>query len=269
VNFAFMANKDIQPKRSSDIYKESESNLLNTIKKNISGIKKHFHSKFRECYSQCGEDLILNRIFRDKTNGFYVDVGANNPFEQSNTHFFYKLGWNGINIDALPGSMKVFETFRPRDINLEMPISDTKDVLKYYLFETSFFNGFSPDEVVLANEKLLEIKEIKPVLLSEVFDSYLKSSTIDFMTVDVEGWDMNVLKSNNWNKYRPNVLIIEMTDIPAPLISSTEMGAYMLTIGYQFFCNTSTNALFFEKEFYYNYLRMYNNDVLEQHDNEE
>lgn len=78
-----------------------------------------FHHK---SYSQEGEDMILSRIFGDKKNGFYVDVGAHHPFRFSNTYLFYKRGWLGINIDAMPGSMRLFDRFRKNDINIESAI---------------------------------------------------------------------------------------------------------------------------------------------------
>src|SRR5829696_7661265 len=78
----------------------------------------------RKSYSQEGEDLILERIFLEQKKGFYVDVGAHHPKRFSNTFLFYKLGWFGINIDAMPGSMSAFESARPRDINLEVAIAE-------------------------------------------------------------------------------------------------------------------------------------------------
>jgi hypothetical protein len=73
----------------------------------------------RLSYSQSGEDMILDTIFYNQPKGTYIDIGANNPYVQSNTHFFYKKGWRGINIDALPGSMNKFRKVRPKDINIE------------------------------------------------------------------------------------------------------------------------------------------------------
>ena len=71
------------------------------------------------CYSQNGEDLILNRFLENKKNGFYIDIGAHHPIRFSNTYLFYKKGWRGINIDAMPGSMDLFNKIRSRDINIE------------------------------------------------------------------------------------------------------------------------------------------------------
>lgn len=82
-------------------------------------------------YFQEGEDMILRRIFERQSTGFYVDVGAHHPKRFSNTYFFYKKSWTGINVDAMPGSMKLFEKVRSRDINIEKPISSEKQVLTY------------------------------------------------------------------------------------------------------------------------------------------
>jgi len=71
-----------------------------------------FKKKYMRSYSSRGEDLILDSIFYDVKKGFYVDVGANNPWSASNTMFFYEKGWSGINIDATPGSMKLFNVIR-------------------------------------------------------------------------------------------------------------------------------------------------------------
>ena len=96
-------------------------------------------------YSQEGEDMILRRLFEKQQTGFYVDVGAHHPKRFSNTYFFYKKGWKGINIDAMPDSMKPFNKIRPRDINIEKPVSDKKQVLTYYAFNEPALNGFSKE----------------------------------------------------------------------------------------------------------------------------
>lgn len=75
-------------------------------------------------YAQQGEDLILREILNYASTGFYVDVGAHHPFRFSNTYLFYKQGWRGINIDAMPGSMTLFHRFRPRDINIECGVAN-------------------------------------------------------------------------------------------------------------------------------------------------
>ena len=94
-------------------------------------------------WSQEGEDMVLRRAFEKKKTGFYVDVGAHYPMRFSNTNFFYSRGWSGINIDAMPGSMKKFEKYRRRDINLELGVAQEEGVLDYYVFNEPALNTFS------------------------------------------------------------------------------------------------------------------------------
>jgi hypothetical protein len=119
-------------------------------------------ARYKKSYSQSGEDLILNTILGNLKSRFYVDIGANNPTVQSNTHFFYKKGWNGINVDALPGSMKIFKRIRPRDINLEIPISDIEENKMYYMFSPSFYNSFLEESVILYKDMLIGQKSYQP-----------------------------------------------------------------------------------------------------------
>ena len=166
-------------------------------------------------YSQEGEDMILRRIFERQSTGFYVDVGAHHPKRFSNTYFFYKKSWTGINVDAMPGSMKLFEKVRSRDINIEKPISSEKQVLTYYAFNESALNGFSKEiseaRDGLNNYKIEFTKDIETSTLEEVLDEKLPSNkVIDFLSVDVEGLDFDVIKSMNIRKYRPRVILVEI-----------------------------------------------------------
>ena len=96
----------------------------------ILGIRNGFLDGYSlKSYSQEGEDMILKRFFEGKQRGFYVDVGSHHPKRFSNTYFFYKTGWRGINIDPMPGSMKLFDKIRTRDINLECGIFESEDEL--------------------------------------------------------------------------------------------------------------------------------------------
>ena len=172
-------------------------------------------------FSYSGEDAILKNIFnrklQNKEKGLYVDVGAYHPFKLSNTFIFYLQGWRGINIDARPGSMELFNKYRPEDTNLEVAISDEEKELSFYFYEEDSANSFSkefvgkiniggPHQYVPQNE----IK-IKTVTLKEVLDNHLPAGQqIDFLSIDVEGLDFQVLKSNDWTKYKPSVIVIEM-----------------------------------------------------------
>lgn len=169
-------------------------------------------------FAQGGEDSVLRSIFHQKyrrgEKGFFVDIGAFHPYHFSNTFLFYQSGWKGINVDACPGSMDVFKKIRPRDTNLEMGIGGQEDTLTYYFVDNeSTINSFSK-EYLERNQLFHLVKKEIPVKvrrLEDVLDEHMPKSThIDFMNIDVEGIDFEVLKSNNWEKYSPTVLVIEL-----------------------------------------------------------
>lgn len=166
------------------------------------------------CYSQNGEDLTLNRFLDNKKIGFFVDVGAHHPIRFSNTFLFYKKGWSGINIDAMPGSMAKFNKIRPKDINIEKGIGLKKDQLTFYQFNESALNTFSEEEAFSKNKddyKIIKSNLVEVDTLENILDKYMPLNTeIDFLNIDVEGKDEEVLFSNNWEKYEPNFIIIEI-----------------------------------------------------------
>ncbi len=202
----------------------------------------------REAYGQVGEDIVTNFLVGDKSEGFYVDVGAHHPQRYSNTYFFYQRGWRGINIDALPGSMALFQTLRPRDINLEMGISGARDTLTYYSFDEPAVNGFSRElsESRDGKFKLLGQTEIQTYPLSEILDQHLPpGQAIDFLSVDVEGLDYEVLQSNDWTRYRPNVVLIEdLAIITLADLHASPLTQLMKSYGYTP-CSQCIHTLFY------------------------
>lgn len=205
----------------------------------------------RTAYSQEGEDLVLERFFENKKTGFYVDIGALHPRRFSNTYLFYLKGWKGINIEPRPGSSRVFNRTRPRDINLEIPISNQKEKLTYYIFNEPALNGFSKD-ISSSRNGYQNYKIVKEVLLhtqtlEEVLDKYLpQNQEIDFLTIDVEGLDYNVLLSNNWNKYNPKIILIEDLEFSFNNIDKSKVFNFLNSKGYSLFAKT-VNTLFFQK----------------------
>lgn len=215
-------------------------------------LKDLYITRFRvESYALNGEDLILREMLGHKT-GFYVDVGAHHPFRFSNTYFFYKQGWRGINIDAMPNSMKLFERFRPRDINIECGITFNGGGgnMIYYSFNEPALNGFTP---ILEHKydshplyKLVEKISIPTYTLEATLDKYLPPHTsIDFLSVDVEGLDLEVLQSNNWDKYRPRIILIECWDSDLENVYQSEIYTFLAQRKYKLFAKTM-NTLIFE-----------------------
>lgn len=165
-------------------------------------------------YSQEGEDRLVATVLGTATQGFYVDVGAHHPQRFSNTYAFYLRGWRGINIEARPGAMQEFARLRPRDINVEAAVSDGGQTLTYFEFNEPALNTFSPEDaermVQFPAYEIVNRREIRTKTLAEILATHLPAGqVIDFLTVDVEGLDEQVLRSNDWDKYRPRVVLAE------------------------------------------------------------
>jgi FkbM family methyltransferase len=166
-------------------------------------------------YSQEGEDMILRRIFQGKVRGFYVDVGAHHPTRFSNTYFFYKRGWCGINIEPNPHVSDLFRSVRKRDIHVELGVSDSAGEITYYQFNEPALNTFDSESVKssLARQQyhLKSTSRVTVERLDRILDLYLPPGTsIDFLSIDVEGLDLAVLKSNDWRRYRPKCILVEV-----------------------------------------------------------
>lgn len=224
----------------------------NVIEK-LSIIKNNYFDGYAlKSYSQEGEDMILRRLFEKQKTGFYVDVGAHHPKRFSNTFFFYKKGWCGINIDAMPNSMSLFNKVRPRDTNLEIPISDKKQKLKYYMFNEPALNSFSKELAEKRdgkdNYKIISEKDMETSTLEEIFEKHLPhGQEIDFMSVDVEGLDLQVLKSNNWKRFRPKFVLVEVLGSSIKDIANSKEYKYLAVFGYEIFAK-AVNTVIFRRE---------------------
>lgn len=165
-------------------------------------------------YSQNREDLILQAFFPDVKRGFYVDVGAYDPDYDSVTKLFYLQRWHGINIEPQLNRYKVFVKKRTRDINLNVGVSNKKGKLTLRSYKNQGLSTFSdnmkakyvkqPD----ASTRAYQDFKVKVVALENIFAKHAKKQ-IHFMKIDVEGLEHEVLESNDWQKYRPEVLCIE------------------------------------------------------------
>lgn len=201
-------------------------------------------------FAQVGEDRILERYFIEKKGpGFFVDIGANHPYIYSNTYKFYLQGWRGINVDATPGTKKLFEPLRPRDITVEAGVSLQPSELDFYMFENSVFNTLdkqtAEEHCRHFSMQVKEIIKVKTDTLANLLDNYLPAGQkIDFMTIDVEGLDMDVLRSNNWEKYRPEVLVVECVYGNFENIHQMEVVVYLKQFGYTFFAKSFSTFFF-------------------------
>lgn len=177
-------------------------------------VNKFFHAR---SYSQEGEDMVIRGFYEGKKRykGFYVDVGAHHPYRFSNTMYFYRKGWRGINIEPSPEAMKWFKFFRRKDTNLNIGISDSPQELTYYCFNEPALNGFSKEisekrDGLKSRYHLLKTIPVPTLPLKEVFANHIGQETfIDFLSIDAEGFDLVVLKSNDWSRFRPGFVLVE------------------------------------------------------------
>jgi FkbM family methyltransferase len=204
----------------------------------------------RLAYSQEGEDLVLARILGggESKTGFFVDIGAHHPTRFSNTYYFYRRGWRGINVDALPGTRKLFQRLRPRDITVECGVGLLEGSLKYFAFNEPALNTFSEQEAIkkeCSPYHIVNTFQIPVVTLKQILDENLPSGVqIDFMTVDVEGFDHEVISSNDWNLYRPRVVLVELLNTELQDLKGHPTAQILLNNNYRAIAKT-LNTYFF------------------------
>lgn len=204
-------------------------------------------------YSQEGEDLVLNKFFKNQTSGFFIDIGANDPIRFSNTYFFYKKGWRGINIEPNANLFKLLNETRSEDINLNIGISDEKGELEYFMFNEPALNTFSnkeKEEYLLKKEYfLIETKKLPVKTLTQVFQeqNISPSKEIDFINIDAEGLDFQVLKSFDLSVYSPKIILIEILNIEKlKEVFNHEIYIYLSNMNYDLQFRTG-NTFFFKK----------------------
>lgn len=168
--------------------------------------------RYRTSYSICGEDCILAYLFQRYETGFYVDVGAYDPVVFSNTHRFYLQGWQGINIEMNADALPKFRQYRPRDITVHAAVSEKEQMMEYFQVSGSpTMNTLSEDFVrEQAVTQVTSTRRVQARRLDAVLSEHLPDGrSIHFLSVDVEGHEPEVLRSNDWQRFRPKVIVLE------------------------------------------------------------
>lgn len=189
----------------------------------------------RRIYAQEGEDIIIERMLGSKKSGFYIDIGAHHPYRFSNTYYFYKKGWSGINIEPNPELFKYFKQSRKRDINLNIGLSSKPQELKYYYFDEPAMNTFSStaiDHIRASGHRLLHTAMIPTTTLTLALQPYTLPAEIDFMTIDAEGLDYDIIQSNDWSRINPKLILIETKAESLRELLESEVTQYLATKHY-------------------------------------
>ena len=211
----------------------------------------------KESYAQCGEDLIIDFVFSlmkiDKPS--YLDIGAHHPYYLSNTAFFYAKGSFGVSVEPDPDLFKVIRKERPHETSLNVGVSDLNEgVTDFYIMNVPTLNTFSKKEAdrysSYPDKHVKEIVQVKLKNINSIIADEFKGKTPNFVSIDVEGMDLVIVKSFDFKKYRPEVLCIET-------LSYTENNTeeklkdiidYVLQQGYFLYADTYINSIFVETE---------------------
>jgi FkbM family methyltransferase len=196
----------------------------------------------KNTFSQHAEDLFIDRMLKHKSEGFYIDIGANHPVTLNNTKRFYDRGWAGVNVEPNNRLWQAFNEQRPRDLNLNVGVGNEKGGMEFYIFERDTLSTFSKSEADMlsaSGEKLKEKLNIEVIALSDIFEK-IQRNYVDFISIDTEGWDEKVLRSNDWTKNRAGLICVEKN-------KSEGLKKFFSEIGYKYL---GTNGL---NDFYLDY----------------
>lgn len=227
--------------RIPDKYYEFFIDLRNRMK---GGFRKYY-------YSQFGEDILINKLLKEE-HGFYVDVGAYHPRHFSNTYLLHhRKHWRGINIDPNPYSIKLFNKFRKNDINLEIGIGKEKSQKILYRFSHSNWNTFSEEKAntwrqINSGVHFLGQDNVMCVPLQDVLGQYLPADTyIGLLNIDAEGLDLDVLESNDWEKYAPKVVTVECANFDPAHMEDSAVYLFLIGRGYVLYAFVGLSLIFF------------------------
>jgi FkbM family methyltransferase len=202
-------------------------------------------------YSLNFEDVILHRLFPVTQTGFYVDVGAGHPRFENDTFSFYQRGWRGINIEPNHGFHCALMKERPRDINLQVVLSDSSGgALTYYELNGSGLSTCDVDQATAyqAAGRDMVLREVPVTTLSSILTE-AGIDHINILKVDVEGFEEKVLNGNDWDKFRPDVVVVEAIYPERPIRRPTKILSFMEQRGYRHVHFDGLNDFYLEREF--------------------
>jgi FkbM family methyltransferase len=190
----------------------------------------------KSVFSQEGEELILQELLGEAAHGCYVDIGACDPWRFSNTAVFYNKGWRGLNVDPRPGFKTLFDQQRPKDLNIECAVGRRRKTTKLFLFDEPALNTVCKKRKVFLQKttsyKIKDIVHVSSRTLASLLDEF-RAQSIDFLSVDVEGLELEVLRSGNWKKHRPKFVVLEILDTQLKHLGKSPCIKFMQKKGYE------------------------------------
>ena len=223
---------------------------LKRLKRKVSAVVR---PRWRPSYAQFGEDvLILSALGDEEGNvpaGIYVDVGAHHPTMLSNTHLLYRRGWCGVNIDLDDENIELFDLMRPRDVNVRAAISDKPGTVEVYKFGAiSVFNTLSREQAEIERRRR-GIDYVTEAVACETLTQVLGRTrstgrVVDLLTVDVEGHDLNVLASLDFDLHRPRVVCVEHHEHRIEEVLRSRIYDFLVGRGYDLYAWAQPSLIF-------------------------
>lgn len=202
----------------------------------------------RVYYSQYGEDIVYDRIINLNRKGFFVDVGCHHPTKYNNTFKLYCRGWRGINIDLDPLKIEAFQLRRPADLNLACGVSDVEGEVTCFSQGTyTVTETIDPASAEKMRQRGIRLREfqVRTRPLTAILDETpYKNRMIDILTVDVEGVELAVLRSLDFERYCPKLIVVESHERTIERILNDETYRFLLSKGYSLFNWTGPSLLF-------------------------
>lgn len=209
---------------------------------------------YKKSYAQCGEDLILRYVFDvlKVHKPTYLDIGAHHPTFLSNTYLFYLGGSTGVSIEPDPVLWARINRKRRRDHNLNVGVAATKGEMTLYVFSSRTMNTFSANEARLYQEQgavLLQTRLVPVITVSEAINQFFPEAAPDFVSVDVEGMDLEILRAFDFDKTRPIAFCVETITYSkgGGGAKIAEIDDLMHTHGYFRYADTYINSIYVEE----------------------
>lgn len=219
------------------------------------------NSYAKTSFSQTGEDLIVDFVFKaiGIKNPSYIDIGAFDPYEYSNTALFYLNGSVGVTVEPNPSNFHKFTENRPRDINLNVGISDNKGEMNYYIFDAPTLNTCSKKEAEIfqrvGNHRIINTIKVQVDTLQNIIRENCKNVFPDLLSLDAEGADEIVLNAIDYEKNYPKVICLETISFSDKIsfskkdsaIKEKKLTKFLLSKDYIIFADTYINTIFVKK----------------------
>lgn len=222
--------------------------------KNIYDINPHISS-----YSQAGEDRVLYFLLRDKGVNIkeisYLDIGTNYPDECNNTYLFYKIGARGVCVEADESLIPTIKKCRPQDKIINAGVStENSTTADFYIFDISGHNTFDKLEAdkKATYNKIVKVAKVPLININELMATNFKKHP-DLLSIDIEGLDLDVLKSLDYSKYPIPIICVETCEFSMTHIrpKTNDIKDYMVTQNYEVYSDTYINTIFVNKNWFY------------------